>query len=395
MRPRLIYVCIFLLTSVMGVRAATYKTLYNFGGPGDSPIAGLVFDQAGNLYGTAAYGGGDYADGLVFKLSPSPSGWVFDVVYPFDFDPFDPDFIDAIGREPLAGVVVGDAGVIYGTNSLSDDDSGCGTVFELAASGSFPLHTFTGPDGCVPRSNLRLSNGWLVGTTSGGGASGQGTVFFVDTLTAAFYSYSFQKREGTGPVSGFNIFYYGVTPSGGGQGQGNIYRLGAHGLINMFSFTSARQAGYAPMGDLLTAYVNGVRTMYGTNSTGGKGGGGTVYRLSENQLKPEHWQLTVLHSFSGEDGRSPMAGLTADAKGNLYGTTREGGEFDCGTVFKLSPRLNNWWKFSVVYSFNPNNEGGDGCHPRSSVVLDAAGNIYGTTEYGGWYSWGTVYEITP
>src|SRR5215467_1546922 len=207
MRPRLIYMCIFLLTSVIGVRAATYKTLHNFstdGPDGNSPIAGLVFDKAGTLYGVAAYGGGDYTDGLIFKLSPSPSGWVFDVVYPLDF-------FNTIGREPLAGVVVDDAGVIYGTNSFSDDDSECGTVFELSPSGTFPLHTFTGPDGCVPQSNLRLSNGWLAGTTSGGGASGQGTVFLVDTLTETFYSYSLQKTAGTSPSGGFNIFFYGVT----------------------------------------------------------------------------------------------------------------------------------------------------------------------------------------
>lgn len=180
-------------------------------------------------------------------------------------------------------------------------------------------------------------------------------------------------------------------------GEGNVYRLGAKGLVNKFSFASNRLAGYAPMGDLLTAYVNGVRTMYGTTSAGGHGGGGTVYKLTENQLKPETWQLSVLHSFAGADGQSPMAGLTSDASGNLYGTTAQGGDWSCGTVFKLSPGKNNRWKFSVVYSFNPNNQdsGGDGCYPTSDVVLDAAGNIYGTTEYGGWYGWGTVYEITP
>ncbi len=393
MRPRLIYVCIFLLSSVMGVRAATYKSLQNFSiGDGSSPIAGLFFDRAGNLYGAAAYDGPDYVDGLIFKLSPS-KGWGFDNVYLFGYGPYD----QSLGQEPMGGVVVDDAGVIYGTTSYGGEQSECGTVFELAPSGSFPLHTFTGSDGCAPRSNLRLSNGRLVGTTSRGGASGQGTVFFVDISTLIFHSYSFQKIQGTAPSGGFNVFNYGVTQSGGQQGQGNIYRLGAHGLINAFSFTSTRQAGYAPMGDLLTANVNGVRTMYGTNSAGGKGGGGTVYKLSENQQTPEHWQLSVLHSFSGADGRSPMAGLAFDSKGNLYGTNREGGEFNCGTVFKLSPGLNNWWKFSVVYSFNQNNPdtGGDGCHPSSGVVLDASGNIYGTTEYGGWYSWGTVYEITP
>lgn len=393
MRPQIIFACILVLTSVMGVRAATYQSLHNFnadGSDGTTPVAGLVFDQAGNLYGVAAYNGADYTDGLVFRLSPSQRGWDYDIVHRFDF--FDP-----VGREPLGGLAIDDAGVIYGTTSYSDDDSECGTVFESAPSGWVPLHTFSGPDGCVPRSNLRLSNGWLVGTTSGGGASGQGTVFFLDTLTATFYSYSFQKTEGTTPIGGFNIFSYGATLSGGEKGEGNVYRLGAHGLTNKFSFTSNRQASYAPMGDLLTAYVNGARTMYGTTSAGGKGGGGTVYRLSEHQQKPERWQLSVLHSFSGEDGRSPMAGLASDARGNLYGTTSQGGEWECGTVFKLSPEMNNRWKFTVLYSFNPYNQdsGGDGCRPLSSVELDAAGNIYGTTESGGWYGWGTVYEIIP
>ncbi len=394
MRPRIISVCILLLTSVISVRAATYQSLKNFfsgDNDGTYPIAGLFFDHAGNLYGAAAYDGADYTDGLIFKLSPSLNGWAFDRVYPFAAGPF-----DTLGREPLGGVVV-DAGVIYGTTSYGGEQSECGTVFELAPSGTFPLHTFTGPDGCAARSNLRLSNGRLVGTTSGGGASGQGTVFFVDISTLIFHSYSFQKMQGTTPSGGFNVFNYGVTRFGGQQGQGNIYRLGTHGLINAFSFTSTRQAGYAPMGDLLTAKVNGVRTMYGTNSAGGNGGGGTVYKLSENQQTPEHWQLSVLHSFSGKDGRSPMAGLASDAKGNLYGTTSEGGEFGCGTVFKLSPAINSRWNFSVVYNFNQDNPdtGGDGCHPSSSVVLDAARNIYGTTEYGGWFTQGTVYEITP
>ncbi len=392
MQRQICLVCILLLISVVGVRAATYQSLYNFdmnGSDGTSPIAGLVFDKSGNLYGVAAYDGADYTDGLVFELSPYQGSWLYKTVYPFDF--FDP-----IGREPLGGLVVDDAGVIYGTTSFSDDDWECGTVFALSDSGSFPLHTFTGPDGCVPQSNLRLSNGWLVGTTSGGGASGQGTVFFVDTVTSTFYSYSFEKKEGKTPLGGFNSFFYGATVSGGGKNEGNVYRLGAHGLINKVSFASDRGAGYGPMGDLLAAYVNGARTMYGTTNSGGKGGGGTVYRLSENQQKPEQWKLSVLHSFSGEDGKGPMAGLTSDASGNLYGTTYQGGDWDCGTVFKLSPHMTNRWKFSIVYSFDPYNQdsGGDGCHPRSSVVLDAAGNIYGTTEGGGWYGWGTVYEIT-
>jgi uncharacterized repeat protein (TIGR03803 family) len=398
MRAKAMLVCTFLVLTAISVGATTYKTLHNFTYDVDGmmPQAGLVFDQAGNLYGVTAYDGGDYVDGVAFELSPSFGSWKFSILHEFTIPFSDDPYPDPAGREPIGGLVMDSAGVIYGTNSYTDDASMCGTVFRSSASDWYALHSFTGPDGCIPKSNLRLSNGWLIGTTSAGGTSGQGTVFFLDTVSDTIYSYSLEGTAGTAPMGNINIFGYGTTMSGGRYGGGTVYRLGTQRLEGRYHFKSDSPTGYAPRGDLLATYVNHVRTMYGTMSAGGRNGGGTVYSLTENPTKPENWQIRVLHAFSGPDGSGPLAGLSSDAVGNLYGTTSQGGEWGCGTVFKLSPQPDNRWKFALLYSFNPYNEatGGDGCWPSSGVVLDAAGNLYGTTQGGG-YEWGTVYEIIP
>jgi uncharacterized repeat protein (TIGR03803 family) len=145
------------------------------------------------------------------------------------------------------------------------------------------------------------------------------------------------------------------------------------------------------MGDLLTLNVGGVRTIYGTTSAGGVGGGGTAYRLTEIQPNSDLWRVSVLHSFS--TGNGPMAGLTADSAGNLYGTTYGGGQADCGTVFKLSSGKSNKWTYTILYSFDPTQ--GDGCWPTGGVIFDSAGNLYGTTQWGGYDWYGAVYEIIP
>ena len=256
-----------------------------------------------------------------------------------------------------------------------------------------------GTEGCDPEATLTYSNGMLWGTTKGGGAAGQGTVFSMDESGGSFQSFSFSGIKGNGPSSAFNLWGYGTTYSGGAKGKGNIYRLDpVKGLISKHSFTVDGKAGYAPIGDLLTLNVGGVRMIYGTTSHGGSGGGGTIYRLTETQPNSDHWRLRVLHVFSRDtQGRVPLAGLSADAAGNLYGTTSKGGKGGrkCGTVFKLAPEKNDTWTYTTLYSFDYYKNGVDGCQPTSGVALDAAGNLYGTTIYGGWDHYGTVYEIIP
>ena len=395
MRAKAILVCTFLLISVIAVGAATYQTIHSFSGYRDagSPFAGVIFDQYGNLYGVAAWG--EWNEGTIFQLTPSQSAWNFRVLHEFDLH-------DTEAAAPIGGLVMDEAGNLYGTGSYVHGPSdACSSVFKLSAAGTFTiLHFFpyTGEEGCDPETTLTYSSGWLWGTTKGGGSNGQGTVFSMDTDGDSFKFNSFSGIKGREPLSAFSAWGYGTTYSGGWKGKGNIYRLDpAKGLINKHGFTVDGKAGYAPMGDLLTLYVDGVRIIYGTTSAGGAGGGGAVYRLTEVEPNSDRWRTTVLHHFTSgsEEGWTPMAGLTADAAGNLYGTTYSGGQDGrgCGTVFKLSPGKNNKWTHTVLYSFDPYQS--EGCHPTGGLVFGKAGNLYGTTQQGGDNSRGTVYEIIP
>jgi uncharacterized repeat protein (TIGR03803 family) len=385
-------VLLLALLSAVSARTQTYKTLYTFDGSppyGSTPYAGLILDREGNFYGVTAYGGGGYYfDGALFKISPSAGDWTFNKVHEFEVS-------DPLGVEPIGGLALDDAGNVYGTTSYNEWE--CGTIFR--GNDPFLLHSFSGADGCVPQANLTYSNGRLWGTTTAGGSYGRGTVFTITTSGDDFRFYSFQGKNGAEPMGGINIWRYGVAKSGGSANVGTIYWLDfSNRLVCKHSFKPDGRAGYAPVGDLLPQYAGTVRAMYGTTSAGGEGGGGTVYQVMESELKPKQWRIKVLHSFSGADGRMSLAGVTADQAGNLYGTTSRGGDWDCGTVFKLSPTKKHKWNFTVLYSFNPYNEdpGGNGCGPTSGVTLDASGNLYGTTLEGGFYGGlGTVYQIIP
>jgi len=404
-------ILVFILASAIVAGATTYQTLHHFDSfyDGNSPFAGVIFDQSGNLYGVTPWG--ETHEGTIFRLVPSQGGWTYGRLWEFELrPPGDPG--DYYGAEPIGGLVMDEAGNFYGTTSWDyTRDGGCGSVFKLSPSREltyFRFFPYTGTEGCDPETALTYSGGRLWGTTVGGGSSGQGTVFSMDTTGDNFQSQSFTGNNGNQPLSALSLWGYGTTYSGGENGKGNIYKLdAAKGLVNKYSFTVDGEAGYAPVGDLLTLSVGGVRTIYGTTSAGGAGGGGTVYRLTETKPNSDRWRLRVLHSFSssgGAGGWRPLAGLTADAGGNLYGTTAKGGlngttvpdgshRSDCGTVFKLSPRQNNKWTFAVLHSFDSNLE--EGCYPTAGVVLDSVGNLYGTTTEGGWWTYGTVYGIIP
>ncbi len=402
MRAKAILLCAFLFAFAISAPAGTYKELHSFdyNSPAHSPYAGVVFDRAGNLYGVAAYGQ-DYTDGAIFELTPSGNGWTYQERFKFELL-FHEDYY---GQEPIGGLAIDEGNNVYATASFGNSDgaTSCGTVFSLST--QTVIHNFRGPDGCDPEANLHYYNGRLWGTTRSGGAKGQGTVFSMDTNGNSFQFDSF-CGNGREPSGGINVWGYGVTSSGGPTGKGNIYRYKLDPkrvLINKLNFSLNGKAGYAPMGDVLAVYVGGVRKMYGTTSAGGTGGGGAVYQLSEIEPNSDRWQLSVLHSFraNSEKGWAPKAELTVDAKGNLYGTTERGGVtgsdgWDCGTVFKLSPGKSGKWTHRIVHSFDANYPSFEGCFPYSGVVLDSAGNLYGTTAFGGFNrSGGTVYEIIP
>ncbi len=381
------------------------KVLYNFAGTdGTGPMAGLIMDAAGNLYGTTDKGG-TYDYGTVFELMPaSGGGWTETVLHSFNNDGVD-------GAYPQAGLIFDAAGNLYGTTHSggphnADCFHDCGTVFELtpAAGGTWTekvLHNFssTRTDGAFPASGLIFDGaGNLYGTTIFGGASGagNGTAFELTPTAGGGWTekvlYSFGP-DGTYPQAGL-VFdtagnLYGTTPQGGAYGWGTVFELtpAAGGgwteqVLHSFSDYSDGSIPYAGL------IIDGAGNLYSTTSGGGTYYAGTVFEMTPTA--GGGWTKQVLYSFGpGTDGEGPYAGLIFDGAGNLYGTTTGGGTYGSGAVFELTPAAGGGWTEQVLHSFN----GTDGVDPVAGLISDAAGNLYGTTQFGGSNNNGTVFEI--
>ena len=389
-----------------GASAATYKVLYSFGasqGDGSSPCSSLVVDRAGNLYGTTETGGADGGGGTVFELTPAGDGsWAEKLLHSFGHQGVN-------GANPIAGPIMDSFGNLYGTTNSGGSDKG--VVFKLAPgpAGSWMetvLHTFAGGnDGDGPNSSLILDGaGNLYGTTYQGGSDGQigGTVFEVNASTGQETVLEDFKRDdgGSHPVS--LVFdaagnLYGAT-SGADDG-GTVYQLAPAGgeIWNKTALHhfKGNGDGFQPeAGVIFDAAGNLYGTTFwgGANVQGNSSGWGTVFELMPQE--GGEWKEKILHSFHSEarGGEDPVAGLVFDAEGDLYGTTYGGGDFGEGEVFKLSPVGDGGWSHTVLHAFG---HGTDGAYPNGSLVVDAAGNLYGTTVSGGSYGVGTVFETTP
>ena len=141
-----------------------------------------------------------------------------------------------------------------------------------------------------------------------------------------------------------------------------------------------------------TLIFDKVGNLYGTTQLGGTSGVGTVFKLTPNGNGRR--TESVLYSFKkdGKDGMNPVGGLIFDQTGNLYGTTRDGGNGNVGAVFTLTPNRDGSWTETVLYSFKPDNS--DGHYPFATLVFDSAGNLFGTTQQGGEHDEGTVFDVT-
>jgi uncharacterized repeat protein (TIGR03803 family) len=294
------------------------------------------------------------------------------------------------------------AGNLYGTTVLGGDTKcyqyGCGTVYKLDKTGRETLlHKFhVSPDGELPEALLVEDvTGNLYGTTTAGGNLSSGVVFKVDQAGKETVLYSFCSEtnctDGDGAGSGVIIDeasnLYGVTGGGGNFGAGVVYELDKAGKETvLYSFTGGSDGGF-PVSVLLADHTG---NLYGTTQDGGNGecggtGCGVVFELSPHS--GGNWTESVLYVFCSlsncADGQRPIAGpLVRDAAGNLYGTTFFGGAHrncngvGCGTVFKLDPS----GKETVLHSFT---NGADGAGPWAGLVMDSAGSLYGMTEFGG------------
>ena len=333
---------------------------------GDFPNAGVIRDTAGNLYGTTTDGGAS-GFGVVFKLDTTSHETVLH------------SFTGGTdGGQPYAGVIRDPAGNLYGTTNIGGASSclpnGCGMVFKLSTTGhETVLHSFTGgADGGFPRAAvIRDTAGNLYGTTAYGGASNVGVIFKLDTTGHETVLYSLTGADGDKPLAGVirdtagNL--YGTTQAGGASNLGVVFKVDTtdHETV-VYSFPGGAD------GDPYSSVVRDTAgNLYGTTVNGGAAGKGVVFKLDTTGHE------TVVYTFTGgADGGVPYAGVIRDSAGNLYGTTTAGGTSGKGVVFKVdSTGLE-----TVLYSFTG---GADGSSPYAGVVRDTAGNLYGTTYYGG------------
>lgn len=357
-----------LLASPGTAYARGYKVLYTFCSQkycADGAFPhGVIKDRAGNLYGTASEGG-TYNRGVVFKVAADGTETVLHT--------FCSQNQCADGAFPSGRLIRDGAGNLYGATA-EGGTGGDGVVFKLAPDGTETLlYTNWGASSGL----IRDSAGNLYGTSGAGGPYGQGFVFRLapDGNETVLHAFTGGSSDGANPELGViedesgNL--YGTTPYGGldtcGQflGCGVIFKIAPDGTETvLYRFGNAD--GAVPMAGLI---MDKAGNFYGTTLYGGTRSEGVVYRFTADGKE------TVLYRFSGagevcSDGCGPFGELVRDTAGNLYGATQNGGTYDFGTVFKLAADGTE----TVLHSF-PNLD-----EPFSGLIKDNAGNLYGTTE---------------
>ena len=383
-------------------QAQKFKVLHTFkGSDGAYPTGSLIRDSTGNFYGMTNEGGSSktclHGCGTVFRLAPSRDETV---LYSFRGKKGDGNYPSSL-ESPFRDA----AGNIYGTtydggDLKTCDGYGCGVVFKLDKKGNEAiLHKFgNGTDGLEPGSGVVLdAEGNLYGTTEAGGANNGGTLYEVAKGGAYSILHSFDfpglGTDGSIPVGGLtedssgNL--YGTTVAGGDSGCGTVFTWNTSGTeAILFSFPCG-PGGDGPYGQLL---MDNAGNFYGTTKVGGNsgcfdgGGCGVVFKLDSVFAE------TVLYTFTGgADGEYPFAGLVMDAAGNLYGTTINGGNAGIGVVFEVDPIGDE----TVLHSFTG---GSDGSFP-GGLFRGANGDLFGLASSGGnprcQNGCGTVFRITP
>ncbi len=352
----LVIAFVLMVVANPAAQAQTFSVLHTFSGGGDgaNPHAGLIMDAGGSLYGTAYSGGLGF--GTVFKLKRSGSGWVVNSLYSFAGG--------NDGANPVARVALGPGGFLYGTTY--GNGTFFGTIFKLGPP----------PNACV--SAICPGTETVLDSFSGYPDSGEYPNYGDLIFDQAGNIYGAAINGGVNDCG----LAYELTPSGSGWTLELLYSFGSATGLRQYDNCHPPDGTY-PYGGMV---FDGAGNLYGTTSQGGTAAYGTIYELTYGA--GSGWTESLLHSFDNTNGSYPYAGLIFDQSGNLYGATSHtpnGG----GLVFELTPS-NGGWTYNVLYRFT----GGPECGPHSNLVMDAAGNLYGTTYCDGAHNVGSVFELT-
>ena len=388
--------------AVPAAQAQTFTVLHSFTRlpTGFGPRSGLVPDGTGSRYGTTS---NDANGGSAYELTHGPSGWVVSTVTEFAHD--------GNGYAPMSRLTLGPDGALYGTTQYGGTPGscgglGCGAIFRLNPSAAYSrttIYRFSGPDGYWPAGELTFDRtGDIFGTTLAGGAYGGGTVFELVRNSNGWTEsviHGFDGSNDGGELMGGVIIdpagnLYGTAYFGGDRTClcGLVFELspsaGSWSYRELHVFQGAADGAWPKNGLIM----DGSGNLYGTTSDQGPfGGSGTVFELSPSG---DYWNLTTIRGFSGGSGTNPgpAGGVILDASGNLYGTTYATGFYGQGSVFELTP-IAGGWNYTTLHDFFDLIH--DGQYPVGNLLRDAHGNIFGTTSQGGDYGGGTVWEITP
>jgi uncharacterized repeat protein (TIGR03803 family) len=306
------------------------------------------------------------------------------------------------GGDTASAIALDASGNLYGTTVLGGT-ANCGTVFKLTPQASPPwpesvLYAFSCyGDGKNPYGGVTFdASGNLDGTTVAGGnggcSDGCGVVFTLTPSSERVLHAFAGGTDGFGPGGGVTFDRvgnaFGTTPDGGKHSAGIVYEVSRHASSReriVHAFTGGSDGGTGSLGSLL---VDETGAIYGTAETGGAHGWGTAFKISRAKNR---FRFTTLYAFAGSpDAASPYGGLVADSAGNLYGTTYYGGAANDGALFELQ-RGARGYRERVLYSFGG---GSDGSNPTSTLAFGSASHLYGTTSAGGGAcNCGTIFEF--
>ncbi len=386
--PVLLLVLIYGLVVTTQTQAQTFTVLHSFTGgrDGGNPLAGFVMDPVGqNIYGTTSSGGSHEA-GIVFRLNIHGETILHNFTGGTD------------GGTPESSLIMDPAGNLYGT-TYSGGAYGYGVVYEITSHGEIVLYSFTGGnDGGNPEARLAMdAAGHLYGTTMSGGNLGSGTVFEITGESQETVLYNFGRaNDGAQPVAGVTLDaagnVYGTTSQGGLYSYGIVFELSpsqsgwTETILHHFALQSD---GGTPYGGL-TFDKSG--NLFGTSTQGGTGadgGGGTVFELTPSNGS---WTFTTIYGLDGWGVSGTFRDIMVDGSDNVWATTHCDGVNNAGTVYELVNSGNGTWTYNQLYLFTG---GKDGLYSFSNLVQDKRGNLYGTTNQGGVSGNGVIFRVTP